>query len=62
MAGVFVRVFNEQPTFLVSDPPAFCKGLVSYLHVQTQSPQFCTAQAAKQEPVPEGAAHLHSAC
>ena len=60
VAGVFVRVYNEQPTFMVSDPPAFCKGLVSYLHVQTQSPQFRAAQAATQEPVPEGAACLQS--
>ena len=54
VAGVFVRVYNEQPTFLVSDAPAFCKGLVSYLHVQTQSPQFRAAQADTQETPSEG--------
>lgn len=50
VAGVFVRVFNEQPTFLVTDPPAFCKGLVSYLHMQTQSEQFWAAQMGSQPP------------
>ena len=32
VAGVFVRVFNEQPNFPVADPAAFCKGLVTYIH------------------------------
>lgn len=35
VANVFVRVYNEQPTFQVSDPAAFCKCLVAYLHTQT---------------------------
>ena len=26
VAGVFVRVYNEQPNFPVADPAAFCKG------------------------------------
>ena len=60
VAGVFVRVYNEQPTFSVTDAPAFCKGLVSYLHVQTQSPQFRSAQADTQESLSEGARYLHS--
>ena len=34
VAGVFVRVYNEQPAFPVADPAAFCKGLVTYLHAQ----------------------------
>ena len=55
MAGVFVRVYNEQPTFSVSDAPAFCKGLVSYLHVQTQSPHFRAAQAETPDFPSEGA-------
>ena len=55
VAGVFVRVYNEQPTFPVSDPPAFCKGLVSYLHVQTHSPLFQAAQTdIQQSPSAEG--------
>lgn len=37
VAGVFVRVYNEQPSFPVADPAAFCKGLVTYLHAQTQA-------------------------
>lgn len=32
VAGVFVRVFNEQPNFPVADPAAFCKGLVTFIH------------------------------
>ena len=32
VAGVFVRVYNEQPNFPVTDPAAFCKGLVTFLH------------------------------
>lgn len=32
VAGVFVRVYNEQPNFPVADPAAFCKGLVTYIH------------------------------
>lgn len=34
VAGVFVRVFNEQPNFPIADPAAFCKGLVTYIHGQ----------------------------
>ncbi len=60
VAGVFVRVYNEQPTFSVSDAPAFCKGLVSYLHVQTQSQQFRAAQADIQETLSEGLQFLQS--
>ena len=32
VAGVFVRVYNEQPNFPVADPAAFCKGLVTFIH------------------------------
>ena len=59
VAGVFVRVYNEQPTFAVSDPPSFCKGLVSYLHVQTQSPLFRAPQADAQPEGPEAGADYH---
>ena len=34
VAGVFVRVYNEQPNFPVADSAAFCKGLVTYIHGQ----------------------------
>lgn len=34
IAGVFVRVYNEQPSFSLADPNSFCKGLVTYLHSQ----------------------------
>ena len=54
VAGVFVRIYNEQPAFSVSDPPAFCKGLVSYLHVQTHSKQFHAAQLDAAEAAAEG--------
>lgn len=32
VAGVFVRVYNEQPNFPVADPATFCKGLVTFIH------------------------------
>ena len=40
VAGVFVRIFVEQPTFAVADPAAFCKarGLLVRAH------QFCRRQ------------------
>ncbi len=58
VAGVFVRIYNEQPAFSVNDPPAFCKGLVSYLHVQTHSQQFRAAQLDAPERGHEGEKHL----
>ncbi|GAB4814092.1 hypothetical protein N2152v2_001138 [Parachlorella kessleri] len=36
VAGVFVRVYNEQPSFALSDAAAFCKGLVTWLHASHQ--------------------------
>jgi DnaJ family protein C protein 13 len=36
LAGVFVRVFTEQPDFQLSDPAAFCKALVTYIYQQQQ--------------------------
>lgn len=56
VAGVFVRVYNEQPTFPVADPAAFCKGLVTYLHAQTQAPEPPPAAA----PAAGGALHSPS--
>jgi len=32
VSGVFVRVYNEQPSFLLSNPGGFCKGLVTFLY------------------------------
>lgn len=32
VAGVFVRIYNEQPAFALDDPEAFAKGLVSWIH------------------------------
>lgn len=55
VANVFVRVYNEQPTFPVTDPAAFCKGLVSYLHMQAQSAWFKDSSATA--PSAEGAHH-----
>ena len=37
VAGVFVRVFNEQPAFPLADPAGFCKGLVTYVHAATRA-------------------------
>lgn len=69
VANVFVRVYNEQPTFPVSDPAAFCKGLVSYLHMQAQSAWLKDVSASA--PAAEGApsvtiiplkVHVDSSC
>lgn len=32
IAGVFVGVYNQQPSFPVVDPASFCKGLVTFIH------------------------------
>ena len=45
VAGVFVRVYNEQPNFPVSDPAAFCKGLVTFLHARMK-PEVSLSGAA----------------
>ncbi len=42
VAGVFVRVFNEQPNFPVADPAAFCKGLVTFIHTHMK-PEVSTS-------------------
>lgn len=34
--GVFVRVYNEQHTFPLTDAGAFCRGLVTYIHNRTR--------------------------
>ncbi len=60
VANVFVRVYNEQPTFPVSDPASFCKGLVSYLHMQAQSAWFKDASPAAA--TPKGAWSIHFHC
>lgn len=59
VANVFVRVYNEQPTFPVSDPASLCKGLVSYLHMQAQSSWFRDASSAA--PASQGA-RISGAC
>ena len=59
VANVFVRVYNEQPTFPVSDAASFCKGLVSYLHTQAQSSWFKDASSAA--PAAQGA-RISDAC
>lgn len=46
IAGVFVRVFDEQPAFAVTDPAALCRGLVTYLHTVVRPPQADTSATA----------------
>ncbi len=36
VAGVYVRVYIEQPRFALRDPVAFCKGLVTKIHALQQ--------------------------
>jgi hypothetical protein len=45
VAGVFVRVFNEQPAAALADPAAFCRGLVTYMHAQAAPAAFAQAAA-----------------
>ncbi|KAK9809260.1 hypothetical protein WJX72_012293 [[Myrmecia] bisecta] len=52
VAGVFVRVYNEQPGFPVADTAAFCKGLVTYIHgvvraEEAEPPQASASDADK---------------
>ncbi len=43
IAGVFVRVYDEQPSFPVSNPAALCRGLVTYLHNTVRAPDTNTS-------------------
>ncbi|KAL0042756.1 hypothetical protein WJX79_009797 [Trebouxia sp. C0005] len=43
VAGVFVRVYNEQPNFPVADPAAFCKGLVTFIHAHMKPEVYYTS-------------------
>lgn len=36
ISGVYVRVYNEQPAFRLSDPVEFCKGLIKFIHTTIQ--------------------------
>lgn len=60
IAGVFVRVYDEQPAFAVSDPAALCRGLVTYLHTVVRPPHAETSATAwlpgppAAEALPEG--------
>ena len=49
VAGVFVRVFNEQPAFPLADPAGFCKGLVTYVHAATRAEAQQQQQQQQQE-------------
>lgn len=37
VSGVFVRVYNEQPSFVLFNPGGFCKGLVTFLYQSSSS-------------------------
>lgn len=43
-AGIFVRVFNEQPSFVLTHEEAtlFCKGLVTWISVYSRKDSFCS--------------------
>lgn len=56
IAGVFVRVYDQQPAFAVSDPASLCRGLVTYLHTVVRPPQADTSATAwLPAPPPAGA-------
>ena len=37
VAGVFVRLYNEQADFPIPDPPAFCKSLVAFINMESKA-------------------------
>ncbi len=43
-AGIFVRVYNEQPSFVLGheEATAFCKGIVTWISVFSRKESFCT--------------------
>ena len=45
VAGVFVRVFNDNPAAALADTAAFCRGLVTYVHAQAAPAAFAQAAA-----------------
>ena len=48
-AGIFVRVYNEQPSFALGheEATAFCKGIVTWISVFSRKESFC-ARLGKQ--------------
>lgn len=44
VAGVFVRVYNQQPGFAMGHEEAtsFCKGLVTWINTHSKQSGFCT--------------------
>ena len=46
VAGVFVRLYNEQPDCPLADAPALCKGLVTHVHMATAGDAMRTTAAA----------------
>jgi DnaJ family protein C protein 13 len=46
VAGVYVRVYIEQPSFALKDSVAFCKGLVTKIHALQQERQTITTSDA----------------
>lgn len=61
VAGVFVRVFNDNPAAMLADPAAFCRGLVTYVHAQAAPAAFAQA-AADGAAAAQGKAPLESSC
>jgi DnaJ family protein C protein 13 len=57
VAGVFVRVYTEQPDSQLSDPAAFCKALVTYIYQQQAAGTAGVAaarEAAAEAPAEQG--------
>jgi len=48
VAGVFVRVYNQQPAFAMGHEEAtqLCKGLVTWINAHSKSPDFCVVPAS----------------
>ena len=43
-AGIFVRVYNEQPSFALGhdEATAFCKGIVTWVSIFSRKEPFCS--------------------
>ena len=63
VAGVFVRLYNEQTDFPIPDPPAFCKSLVAFINLETKPSEHAAhgvAAAGTSRPRPKSPAPADS--
>eukprot|EP00210_Caulerpa_lentillifera_P007523 g7188.t1 len=51
ISGVYVRIYNKQPLFRLTDPVEFCKGLVKFIHNTILNSDQFTEESTSQIPV-----------